>query len=1028
MASTTNPSQPAVGFFGQVDQDAQTPKREDNVTSLIIPYQGTSVRTHDAEYIIQNKTSSAVRNLGEHLASDFLTEKGDDRTNLINMHGGKSYALPSEKLPEFFSLYDKCRKEGRLLHYAERQFTQDDRLTHSGLVIDLKAYHVSSVRTLLTAQINVCIEILCNVLTNTLVIDGEDMFHVFVFRRKNVVKGTGSKAHLHKDNLRLLVPDIHITKACKTHIMRKLTTFLQDKRSGLGDISILPGSDVSPVYLAGGCKVGSAPLELCFVTEVTISLFGRFNTNTLDHEAIARGEHKEDGNLRPINLSYEISPVHVLPEVDGKPVWLKKWRPSVRPGIDLPSETLPSPDPQRTSTSCEKQVAILIANNADAAYIKRLLDLLEPSFYEDHDAWWRVLCAIAHASSHYRLLADWFSQKSEKYTPQGFEIAWAAAIRRHSEPVTVNSLEHWAQKCAPTKYQSIKDEHYLCILATHCYENMGCIEHAANADVLVAMLPGKFVTDDSGMAIRGQEHGWWEFVTENQKMCFGEVFKYRHEPKPDNLFLFIANNLPKVYAALLERIEKRKESTTDENTLKYLEACRKNLFKYKIKLGITAFQGGIVTQCALRFRERGFARALDDYKYVIGVAQGILKIGRTTELITGYHGYRISKYTDTEYVPWNENCIYQRRLLSAFHDIFPEDDVFEFMMCWSATNLDGCLSSNILTLLIGGGSNGKSFFLKMNHNSVGDQYAASGKAQLLTSPSERASDANSAQMHMKGKHCFYFEEFSKSEILNDAKLKSLVGQGKQSCRDLYSKQENFQTTCDPIAASNFELGILTADHGTWRRLRYYRHKVMFTDKPDPDNPFEKKADPTMMREMPDDPKYRSAMLAIQTHYYELYQRKYKGVLENIPCATMARELEAFRNSQDILNRFIVSYIVVSPKAGEIHIDVIAQKYADWSKQRCGRPIGCKDAESQIENSRLGKYLKFNGSIKWLTGHRIKSAPEELLKDGEIPIYEAEGLLLTVPGEKQGTTKEVPPTASYYDNPPPELPVIKEDLA
>jgi hypothetical protein len=174
---------------------------------------------------------------------------------------------------------------------------------------------------------------------------------------------------------------------------------------------------------------------------------------------------------------------------------------------------------------------------------------------------------------------------------------------------------------------------------------------------------------------------------------------------------------------------------------------------------------------------RGFCDALDTYEDIIGVGNGVLKIGQSPQLIKGYHEYKISRFTETEYVPFDMNNPHIRTLLQAFRDIFPEEDVFKFMLYHASTGLDCKSCAGLLLLLVGGGQNGKSFFAQMIHETLGDMYCATGKPGLLINTHERSNEANSAQMQLRGKRYFYFDEFNKCSVLDPARIKTICNPG-----------------------------------------------------------------------------------------------------------------------------------------------------------------------------------------------------------------------------------------------------------
>ena len=71
----------------------------------------TDVPEISVEEIVQTKISKKIRDLKEFLANhkDFVTEKSDQRTNLISVSEKRTYCLPDGKVEEFFNILDDCR-------------------------------------------------------------------------------------------------------------------------------------------------------------------------------------------------------------------------------------------------------------------------------------------------------------------------------------------------------------------------------------------------------------------------------------------------------------------------------------------------------------------------------------------------------------------------------------------------------------------------------------------------------------------------------------------------------------------------------------------------------------------------------------------------------------------------------------------------------------------------------------------------------------------------------------------------------
>jgi phage/plasmid-associated DNA primase len=537
------------------------------------------------------------------------------------------------------------------------------------------------------------------------------------------------------------------------------------------------------------------------------------------------------------------------------------------------------------------------------------------------------------------------------------------------------------------------------------------------AKLLKAMVGSKFVAVEAPAGYKGK-YAWYELVQPGQAMKPGEVWKYRLEIDPDGLHIFIVECLAKVYEQQVARLKDRRDEATEEAEMKYFGKILDTFSQYKTKLHNNGFQRGAIEQAVYYFRDRCFTEQLDSYENILGVGNGILKLGKSPKLITGFHEYKISKFTSVNYVPFDATRPSIKLLLSVFADIFPEPDVLLYMLCLASTGLDHYEAANILTMLVGGGCNGKTFFMKMVHNALENMYCAVLKPALLTAPNEKAEAANPALMQMRDKTFGYFDEFQKCEFINIARMKSLTNPGWQSGRDNYEKASNFKNTANLITASNFEFIVDSTDHGTWRRIYHYTMKIKFCEKPDPNNPNEKKINPKLIDCVANDPEYKEAMLSILTEYNRILHVYYDNDIKNIPVPTIHYETEVFRSKQDSMNKFITTHIVKSPEYEEItSVTTIAAKYREWYKLNYKRDMSMIEAESQIENSRVGKLLTTLGSIKVLSYHRLRASPEEPTRDGESLLgiveppkqetYELPDFSVCVAPKKQKQRPEIP---------------------
>lgn len=187
----------------------------------------------------------------------------------------------------------------------------------------------------------------------------------------------------------------------------------------------------------------------------------------------------------------------------------------------------------------------------------------------------------------------------------------------------------------------------------------------------------------------------------------------------------------------------------------------------------------------------------------------------------------------------------------------------------------------------------------------------------------------------------------------------MVNPGEISANEKYKEQETFENTTNLIVGQNFNFRVETLDHGTWRRLRHYSSKISFRKNPNPENKFEKKEDQRFILDYVKDPDCLSALMGILAYYYERLQREYGGLLKNVRSQTLEYETERFRNSQDVINRFIMEMIVNSPGNGHVYsVSEIAGQFTEWFGTTIGpnAPNACETMQ-EILNSALRGFLK-----------------------------------------------------------------------
>lgn len=966
------------------------------------------------EQLVQGKFSSHVRMMHEFFASgEYVTEKGDANTNIINNAEAKSYNIPDDVLPEFFRRLEDCRLHRRTMNYAERQETANR--VYSGIMIDLDIFQRQRARVVEPRHLQRIIGRIASILRETLAFEIDEQtfdFHVFVISKPEI---RAASEGVFKDGYHLLIPEVRVCRSYKKWLITEINRrevfqkVFADIAADLVDVSTIldKGSAYVPVNFVGSAKAGSSAYPLTSAYSVNIELEDSSMMNVApiqDIDALVNGV-SPDGDR--INLVYELSLSFYFIELGDEATWLVKREFDY---VDAIQDKVQHFAERRAHNIIDEEeiedidndVDILTLGNAEANYIKRLLGLLDISYATEYDKWFKVICAIANTSPRYKPLAVWFSQRNPgAWSADGLERAWNEASHRRPdvELLTKRSIMYWAHECSPERFVEIDRENYNNILTRAVYSNKGKIEHADAAKVVYAMVGDKFVCDVPRGDKTGKERVWYEFVLPGQKHIPGEVFKWRREDDPDILHNFIADQLPKIYDDQLARLEERKAEAADIAEQKFWTSVIKSLEDSKVKLGNDLYQTKVVKQCQRRFRVRGFSDELDSHPMTLGVGNGVLLLGQRPRLIQSFHEYKISAFTKVCYRPYNPNDPHVVELLKIVEDIIPEEDAREWIMFNLSTFLDKNEVSGLMLQIRGGGRNGKTWILKMTHETLGDLFVCSFRPELLVGPNEKANEANSAKMQLMGKTGGYCDEFKATDVFNSTRVKTIVNPNRQGGRELYGRETNFKNTANIVLATNHEIISMDTDYGYWRRNLYYEAKVKFTEKPDPANPFEKKVNDKIMDAYPADPYYQEAWLSILVHYHARLYSEYNGNIKRVPKPTIDRETELYRDRQDTLNRFINQMVVRSPNADAIVLEKLATAYIDWYNRYVQQmKFKADTVKSLIEASKLhSSIVTMMNNTKMLTGHRLLDSLDDPLDEGESWLNNARPLEELPPG-------------------------------
>lgn len=349
----------------------------------------------------------------------------------------------------------------------------------------------------------------------------------------------------------------------------------------------------------------------------------------------------------------------------------------------------------------------------------------------------------------------------------------------------------------------------------------------------------------------------------------------------------------------------------------------------------TSSRGSLKAMLELAAAELSISvKELDSNPWLLNCPNGTIDL-RTGVLRPHRREDYITKLCPTAYKPGSDAETFFKFMESLFEAYI----VVQYLQRYFGYCLSGSVTEQILTILYGTGSNGKSTLLSLIMSVLGPDYTAAAPASLLLE--KKAGESHPTELAgLFGKRFVVAQETSAGSRLAEATVKQLTGGDPITARRMREDFWEYLPTHKLAMATNHRPGIKGTDHAIWRRvvLIPFERKFWNPDKGEtgPEVLQQDKALPAKLANE------REGVLAWMVQGCIEWQQ---GGLQIPDCVRAATE--EYRSEEDTVGRFI-GECCLTGQSYRVKFSSLFTALEEW----------CNDSGANLPSRKLfGQWLK-----------------------------------------------------------------------
>lgn len=341
-------------------------------------------------------------------------------------------------------------------------------------------------------------------------------------------------------------------------------------------------------------------------------------------------------------------------------------------------------------------------------------------------------------------------------------------------------------------------------------------------------------------------------------------------------------------------------------------------------------RGGVEAAVALARAVPGVAVTvgeLDVDPWVLNVANG------TIDLRTGALQAHRSQDMLTKLAPWKYDAGASCPVWMAFlrRVLGDRPALFDYVQRALGYALTGDVSEQCLFFLHGGGKNGKSTFVTVLLELMGD-YARAGAPNLLLSKQGETHPTEQADLFAR--RLVVCQETEEGKRWDESTVKQLTGGDMIAARRMREDFWQFKPTHKFFVTGNHKPSVTGTDEGIWRRLNLIPFTVTI--------PVEER-DPHLID------KLRAEYPAILAWLVDGCRRWQSSSLDRDRPAEVTEAVAQYREEQDTFGDFLGEKCVVGEDEARITRAALRRLYDDWCKENGAAALGPQRFTAKIRD-------------------------------------------------------------------------------